>query len=125
MEIIKDILNNYFQAWNDGFISKNGDRIRDYMSKSFVGYWGHSNIDKPEPYYYDYDIDSVLGQIDNAEKSFEPFSITQRKNGTEYLVSGRETSLINGMNYTAQCMFIWRIEDNEWRLLREYIELER
>ncbi|WP_249366703.1 MULTISPECIES: DUF4440 domain-containing protein [Neobacillus] len=95
------------------------------MSKSFVGYWAHSNIDKPEPYYYDYDLNSVLRQMDNAEKSFEVVSITERKNGEEYLILGRETNLINSKPFTAQCMFVWRNEDNEWKLLREYIELER
>ena len=30
----------------------------------------------------------------------------------------------NGEPYSAQCMFVWRKENNEWKLLREYIELE-
>ncbi|MGN7479269.1 DUF4440 domain-containing protein [Solibacillus silvestris] len=125
MNDIKEILNNYFNAWNAGFISKNGDGIRNYMSESFVGYWAHSNIDKPETYYYDYDLDGVLKQEGNAEKSFEAFSITERKTGKEFLVSGKETSLINGKPHAAQCMFVWRKENSEWKLLREYIELER
>lgn len=95
------------------------------MSKSFVGYWAHSNIDQPDPYFYNYDLDSVLKQMDNAEKSFEAVSITKRRNGEEYLVLGRETNVINGEPYTAQCMFVWRKEDGNWKLLREYIELER
>ena len=125
MELIKELLNSYFRAWNDGFVSKNSDKIRDYMSKSFVGYWAHSNIEQPDPYYYDYDLNSVLRQMDNAEKSFEIVSITKRKNGNEYLVLGRETNLINGAPYYAQCMFVWRKERDVWKLLREYIELER
>lgn len=68
MNTIEEVLNDYFIAWNKGFISKNGDGIRAYMSKSFIGYWAHSNIDNPEPYYYDYDLDSVIRQMDNAEK---------------------------------------------------------
>lgn len=106
MDLIKELLNSYFKAWNDGFISKNSDKIRDYMSKSFVGYWAHSNIEQPAPYYYDYDLNSVLRQMDNAEKSFEIVSITKCKNGDEYLVLGRETNLINGAPYYAQyvCM---------------------
>ncbi|RFB11410.1 nuclear transport factor 2 family protein [Bacillus sp. HNG] len=125
MNTIEEVLNDYFIAWNKGFICKNGDGIRDCMSKSFIGYWAHSNIDNPEPYYYDYDLDSVLRQMDNAEKSFEIASITERKNGEEYLILGRETNTINGEPYSAQCMFVWRKEDNAWKLLREYIELER
>ncbi|WP_099353713.1 nuclear transport factor 2 family protein [Fredinandcohnia onubensis] len=125
MDDIKEILHSYFKAWNEGFISKNGDQIREYMSKSFVGYWAHSNIDQPDPYYYDYDLERSLRQMDHAEKNFNVFSITPRKNGNEYLVSGRETNVINGEPYTAQCMFVWRKEGNEWKLLREYIELER
>lgn len=125
MDIIRGILNSYFTAWNEGFISKNGNGIRNYMSENFVGYWAHSNIDKPDPYYYNYDLDSVLKKMDNAEKSFKAVSITERKNGNEFLVLGRETNLINGEPYRAQCMFVWRKEENEWKLLREYIELER
>ena len=125
MDFVKDLLNSYFKAWNDGFVSKNSDGIRDYMSKSFVGYWAHSNLDKPDVYYYDYDLNSVLRQMDNAEKSFEAVSITKRNNENEILVLGRETNLINEVPYYAQCMFVWRKESNKWKLLREYIELER
>lgn len=125
MENIQHILNDYFKCWNEGFISKNGDKIRSYMSVKFVGYWAHSNVDKPDVYYYNYDLNNVLKQMDNAEKSFEAVSITTRKNGFEFLVLGRETNLINGEPFTAQCMFVWTKEGNEWKLLREYIELER
>jgi hypothetical protein len=125
LDIINEILNSYFRAWNEGFISKNGEGIREYMSERFVGYWAHSNIDKPDPYFYDYDLNNVLRQMDNAEKSFEAVSITERKNGDEFLVLGRETNLINGEPYNAQCMFVWRKENKQWKLLREYIELER
>lgn len=125
MNVINEILNDYFKVWNAGFISKNADGIRSYMSKDFVGYWAHSKIEQPDPYYYDYDLTSVLQHMDHAEKSFEAVSITSRNNGNEYLVLGRETNTINGDPYTAQCMFVWRKEGHEWKLLREYIELER
>ena len=125
MDTIQKVLNSYFDTWNEAFISKNGDGIRNYMSKQFVGYWAHSTIEKIDPYYYDYDLDSVLKQMDNAKKSFDAVSITLRKDGEECLVLGRETNLIDGNLYRAQCMFVWRKEENEWKLLREYIELER
>ncbi|SDK37761.1 hypothetical protein SAMN05216243_2973 [Sediminibacillus albus] len=38
------------------------------MSKSFVGYWANSNIEKWGPYEYDYNLDSVLKPMDNAKK---------------------------------------------------------
>lgn len=71
MDFIKELLNSYFKAWNDGFVNKNSDGIRSYMSKPFVGYWANSNIEQPDPYYYDYDLTSVLKEMDHAEKSFE------------------------------------------------------
>ena len=71
METIQSVLDNYFASWNEGFISKNGDTIKQFMSSKFNGYWAHSNIDNPEVYGYDYDINSVLKQTDNAIKSFE------------------------------------------------------
>lgn len=125
MEEIYEVLKEYFTSWNEGFKSKNEDGIRKFMSEQFVGYWAHSNILQPDPYYYNYDLHSVLEQMDNAEKSFEVFSITGRKNGEEIVVLGREINVISGVPYAAQCMFVWRKEENQWKLLREYIELER
>ncbi|WP_449620927.1 nuclear transport factor 2 family protein [Robertmurraya sp. Marseille-Q9965] len=125
MQDIKDVLVDYMQAWNEGFVSKDGDTIRKFMSKDFIGYWCHSNLNKPDEYDYHYDVNGVLQQYENAEKSFDPYSITKRKNGEEYLVLGRELNLINGQPFPAQCMFIWRKEEESWKLIREYIELER
>jgi hypothetical protein len=125
MHYIQEVLNGYFKAWNNGFVSKNSEGIKGYMSKSFVGYWAHANLDKPDQYDYHYDLDGVLQQYDNAEKSFETFSVVERKNGQECVVLGREKCIINGELYAAQCMFVWRKEEGEWRLQREYIELER
>lgn len=122
---INDLLNSYFAAWNEGFSTKDGELIRHFMSKDFVGYWAHSDISEPTPYYYDYDLDSVLKQMDNAHKSFELLSSCSRNNDNEVIVLGKETNVINEVPYSAQCMFIWRNEDSEWKLLREYIELER
>ncbi|WP_433748051.1 nuclear transport factor 2 family protein [Falsibacillus pallidus] len=125
MTSIQAVLDAYFESWNDGFISKNADGIKSFMSKKFVGYWAHSNIDQPEFYTYDYDINGVLNHVKNAKKSFTAHSITERKNGGQIIVTGRETSLISGETFAAQCMFIWEKEEDQWKLLREYIELER
>ena len=125
MKNINELLNSYFVAWNEGFSTKDGEGIRSFMSKNFVGYWAHSGISEPTPYYYDYDLESVLKQIDNAHKSFEIHACRSRNNDNEVIVLGKETNVISGVPYTAQCMFIWRNEDREWKLLREYIELER
>ena len=125
MDKIQDVLTEYFKAWNEGFINKNGEAIRTFMSEKFVGYWSHSNLDKPQEYSDEYDLNSVLKQYGKAEKSFEPLSIKERNNGEEVVIFGRETNEINGKSHHAQCMFIWRIEENQWKLLREYIELER
>ncbi len=125
MKTVEEVINKYFQAWNEGFISKNGDGIRSFMSQNFVGYWAHSEITQPEPYFYSYDLNSVLSQIDDAEKTFEIYSVVERNNGSQKVVMGRETNVIGGRPFTAQCMFIWRLEGSEWKLLREYIELEK
>lgn len=125
MDNFDRVLEEYFKCWNTAFVSKNGEEIRHYMSKNFVGYWAHSNLDQPEQYDYSYDINGVLKQYDDAEKSFEPASISSRKEGEEFLVIGTETNLINGIPHLAKCMFVWRKENNDWRLLREYIELEK
>ncbi|MFC0189496.1 DUF4440 domain-containing protein [Fictibacillus aquaticus] len=125
MKQIEEVLEDYFKSWNEGFISKNSDKIKSFMSDDFTGYWAHSDIERPDPYGYDYDLYAVLKQMDDAEKSFEILSITERKNGEEVIVFGRETNVIKGTPYAAQCMFVWRKENSEWKLLREYIELER
>ncbi|QED46572.1 nuclear transport factor 2 family protein [Cytobacillus dafuensis] len=125
MEHLDKVLDDYFQCWNEAFLSKNGDKLRNYMSKSFVGYWANSNLELPDQYDNTYDIEAVLKQYDNAEKSFEPVSISMRKDGEEFVVIGTETAVIDGKAYPAKCMFVWRREENEWKLLREYIELEK
>lgn len=125
MEEIKKVLEDYFHVWNIALESKDGNEIRSFMSKDFIGYWCHSGLNKPDQYGYEYDIDGVLQQYEQAEKSFEPYSLTERKNGEEYLILGREVNKINGEPFPAQCMFIWRKEDEKWKLIREYIELER
>lgn len=125
MDNINLVLDGYFKAWNDGFVSKNADAIRDYMSKAFSGFWANANLDSPEQYDYSYDLEGVLSQYNgDVEKSFEPITIVKRNNGQEYLVLGRETNMINGKPHPAQCMFVWRLEESEWKLVREYIELE-
>ena len=125
MKNINVVLEDYFAAWNEGFSTKDGECIRHFMSKNFVGYWAHSGISEPTPYYFDYDLESVLKQMDNAHKSFELLTCQFRNNDNEIIVLGKETSVINGIHHAAQCMFIWRLEDSEWKLLREYIELEK
>ncbi|WP_249365577.1 hypothetical protein [Cytobacillus citreus] len=72
MEHYHKVLNDYFQCWNEALLSKNGDKLRNYMSKSFVGYWANSNLELPDQYDNTYDIEAVLKQYDNSEKSFEP-----------------------------------------------------
>ncbi|PLT27625.1 DUF4440 domain-containing protein [Peribacillus deserti] len=125
MEEIERVINDYFNSWNEGFVSKNGDGIRNFMSKDFTGYWSHSSLEKPDSYDYHYDLNEVLKKMDNAEKSFTILSAAERKNGDEFLVLGRETNVISGKPYFAQCMFVWTKENNQWKLRREYIELER
>ena len=122
---IEKVLEDYFHSWNEGFIHKNGEGIRWFMSKEFTGYWGHSGLEKPQEYGYDYDLDAVLMNEGNAHKSFSILSVTERRNGEELIVLGRETNTINGQAFPAQCLFIWRKEETGWKLLREYIELEK
>lgn len=125
MDKIHEVLDAYFKSWNEAFTSKNGDSIRSFMSKNFKGYWGHSNIDEPMQYDFNYDLNGVLEQYNNAHKSFVPDSISPRNDGKEWLIYGTETNMINGTQHPAKCMFVWRHENSEWKLLREYIELER
>ncbi|MFC0522895.1 DUF4440 domain-containing protein [Pontibacillus salicampi] len=124
MKDIQTTLNDYFNAWNQALQTKDGEFIRQYMSRSFVGYWAYSEVREPDPYYYDYDLHLVLKQMNDAEKSFHPLSIVERKGGQEAIVVGRETNVIKGEPFSAHCMFIWGREDEGWKLQREYIELE-
>lgn len=125
MEKLQVVLDAYFKAWNDGFESKNGDEIRSLMSRNFIGYWCHAKLDKPEEYDYTYDLNGVLAQYGTAEKHFEVLSITERNDGNEVIVFGRERNIVDGVTHPAQVMFIWRKEESKWRLIREYIELEK
>ncbi|MCA1319360.1 nuclear transport factor 2 family protein [Bacillus tianshenii] len=122
---IKDVVEEYFSAWDRAFITKDPSEIKSFMSEKFVGYWAHSGLDRPQEYDYHYDLVSVLNQYQDATKNFKVESISPRKNGQEYIVMGCETAVISGAEYPAKCIFIWREENHEWKLIREYIELER
>ncbi len=113
------------RAWNDGFRSINGDKIRSLMSEIYKGYWAHSGLAEPDVYDYDYDLDGVLSQYKHAEKSFKMLTATLRQDGEEYVVMGTETNLVDGAPFPVKCMFIFTKEAGEWKLLRENIELER
>jgi len=122
---IKEVLDAYFQAWNRGFQTKDPVELQGYMSKAFTGYWAHAGMEKTYEYGFDYDLAGVLGQYGQAEKNFETLSITERNHGDNYLVVGRERNVVDGSPATAMCMFVWRREDGQLKLLKEYIELER
>ncbi|MEN2766982.1 DUF4440 domain-containing protein [Ornithinibacillus xuwenensis] len=123
---IKDALSDYYNSWNEGFKTKNDSKIKKFMATSFVGYWAYSTIEKPEEYDYHYDIVSVLNQYpESTQKEFDLISITERGNGDNYLVYGTETSLINGQPHLAKCLYVWAVENGDWKLLREYIEIEQ
>lgn len=125
MNPFNSVLEQYFNAWNKAFKSREVNIIRSFMSKDFKGYWAHSGMIDPEQYSYDYDLQGVINQYEtDTTKSFETLSISERKDGEQVLVLGTEKSIINGRIHQAKCMFIWRLESNEWKLLKEYIELE-
>ena len=75
MEVIQKVIEEYFKSWNDGFKSKDGDGIRLFMSENFVGYWAHSNLDQPDRYDYNYDLNSVLEQYMVEVRPYESFVI--------------------------------------------------
>ncbi len=122
---IYSVMDKYFQAWNDGFVSKNADAIRAMMSSGFAGYWAHSGLERPDQYGFGYDLEGVLSQYGEASKSYEISAIQERREGREVLVLGREINLVEGTPHPARFMFVWRLEDGQWKLAREYIELEK
>lgn len=125
MKDFEAVLSDYYSAWNEGFKSKDSNRIKEFMSKDFTGYWAFSGITKPEVYDYHYDISSVLDQYDeNTYKEYEILSITKRNNEENYLIFGTETSTISGQPHHAKCMYVCAIENGDWKLIREYIEME-
>lgn len=125
LEKLKKQLDAYFQGWNEGCKKQDGEIIRSFLSNDFVGYWAHSSILEPTPYFYSYDLQAVVEQMVGAKKTFTIYSMVPRKNETEWIVVGQEICQIQGQEHPAQCMLIWRNEQNEWKLLREYIELEK
>lgn len=125
MKNFEEVLRDYYLAWNVGFKTKDPTKILTFMSKDFTGYWAFSGITKPEIYDYHYDITSVLNQYnEKTYKEFEIISTTLRNNEVNYLVFGTETSMISGQPHHAKCMYVWAVENGEWKLIREYIEME-
>ncbi|WP_367037381.1 hypothetical protein [Rossellomorea marisflavi] len=118
------VVEDYFVEWSKGYASKRSEGIRAFFSKSFTGYWAKAGLESIEPYGHNYGLDDVLRQIDRGEKQFHLTSLVERGGG-EVLLTGRETNMIQGKAYSAQCLLVWRLEDDGWKLLREHIELER
>jgi hypothetical protein len=126
MKTLEKTITDYYTSWNEGFTTKDDQQIRSYMAESFVGIFGYSSIESPEKYDYHYDIVSVLNQYqEDTRKEFDIKLTTERKNGENYIITGTETSYINGEPHLAQCMYVWGLEGTEWKLLREYIEIEQ
>ncbi|MFS0673433.1 DUF4440 domain-containing protein [Ornithinibacillus sp. 179-J 7C1 HS] len=126
MRTFEHTLSNYYDSWNEGFVTKDASKIRSYMSEKFVGIFGYSSIEVPEEYHYNYDIKSILKQYnEKTRKEFEIITSMERKNGENYVVLGLETSFIDGNPHRAQCMYVWGLEEGEWKLLREFIEIEQ
>ncbi|WLD94722.1 DUF4440 domain-containing protein [Alkalihalobacillus sp. AL-G] len=125
MNGIDSVLDSYFDAWNRAFQSKNDTEIRAFLSKEFKGHFGRSEMTEAYTYDADYEIVPILNMYTTAEKSFEVLSSAKRNSDREIVVIGNEQNLIDGELSKAKSMMIWRNENNEWKLLREYIELEK
>ena len=117
-------LNEYFAKWNEGFINFEPAPIKDFYHDEFIGFWGNSQLTVPEQYSKDYDLEVVLRSMPGAVKKFNTLHYSERGEN-EIAIIGIEIALFEGNHYPAQTMYIWRNTENGWKIMREYIELER
>lgn len=124
MHAIESTIKSYYYSWNLGFKTKDDSEIRSYLSSDFVGYWSQSGMSEPFSYDNKLDLASSLKEMGNGKKSYKHFYISERNNGKEVITIGIESNIIDNKEHKAQSMLVWRKESGEWKLLREYIELE-
>ena len=117
-------LNEYFAKWNEGFITFDPVPIKDFYHEEFLGFWGNSQLTVPEQYGKDYDLEVILRDMQGAVKTFKTLHYSERGKN-EIAVIGIEVALFEGNQYPAQTMYIWRNTETGWKIMREYIELER
>ena len=120
----KKALDLYFSKWNEGFLTFDASPIKDFYHKDFIGFWGHSKLLVPDQYNKEYDVEEVLRGMPGAVKTFTPLHYSQRADN-EVSVIGVLSATFEGKDYPSQCLYILRNTNDGWKILREYIELER
>jgi len=120
----KKDLTQYFSEWNKGFQTFNATAIKRFYHNDFIGFWGNSKLNIPDQYGKDYDIEEVLRDMPGAIKTFAPLHYSHRSDN-EVAVIGVLSAEYEGNHYPSQCLYILRNTDDGWKILREYIELER
>lgn len=117
-------LDMYFSRWNEGFQTFDVAPIKAFYHEDFNGFWGNSQLLIPDQYGKDYDVEEVLRGMPGAVKMFTPLHFSNRAEN-EVAVIGVLTATFEGKKYPSQCLYILRHTAGGWKILREYIELER
>ena len=117
-------LDLYFSKWNEGFKTFDAAPIKTFYHDDFIGFWGNSQLTVPDQYGRDYDVEQVLRGMPGAVKTFTPLH-SSRRSDNEVAVIGVLSAAYEGNHYPSQCLYILRNTDDGWKILREYIELER
>lgn len=120
----KQDLDMYFSKWNEGFQTFDAAPIKAFYHDDFVGFWGHSQLLVPDQYGREYDVEEVLRGMPGAIKTFTPLHHSPRAEN-EIAVIGVLSAAFEGKEYPSQCIYILRNTNKGWKILREYIELER
>ncbi len=120
----QEAFNLYFSKWNEGFITFNAAPIRTFYHDEFVGFWGNSQLTIPDHYDRYYNVEDVLRGMPGAVKTFSTLHFTNRSEN-EVSILGILTATYEGQDYPSNCLYILRNTDNGWKILREYIEIDR
>lgn len=110
--------------WNEGFQTLDASPIKSFYHDDFIGFWGNSQLTVPDQYRKDYDVEEVLLSMPGAIKTFTALHFSNRSEN-EVAVIGVLSAEYKGNHYPSQCLYILRKMNDGWKILREYIELER
>lgn len=116
--------NLYFSKWNEGFKTFDAAPIKMFYHEDFVGYWGNSKLTIPDQYDRNYNVEEVLQGMPGAIKTFTTLHSSHRAED-EVSVLGILTASYEGQEYPSHCLYILRKTNNHWKILREYIEIDR
>lgn len=117
----------YVEAWNHGWATGEAYRIAAFISPSYFGTFCAPGMEQPETLDYAAVVQGIgqaLLDIPAGRQRCEGLQVNWHGDN-EVIVTYRKVVANPHTNAeaTAMQLEVWRLENDHWRLLREYVEV--